>query len=120
MALSCDHPLTMASAKTRADHAFAALDASAWPRYCCGDGAKGRRFYTTGRGFAPEGTEWMLARRPISDPSELAFYRCWATRPVGLPELVRVAGSRWSVEGPNVSFGWTSQPASQGSFYPQP
>jgi SRSO17 transposase len=40
----------------------------------------------------------MLARRSIRDPTDLAFYRCYATRPVGLPELVRVAGSRWSVE----------------------
>jgi hypothetical protein len=27
-----------------------------------------------------------------------AFFRCWMNRPAGLPELVRVAGSRWSVE----------------------
>ena len=29
---------------------------------------------------------------------ELAFYRCYSPNPVGLPELVRVAGARWSVE----------------------
>jgi SRSO17 transposase len=40
----------------------------------------------------------MLARRSISDPTDLAFYRCYATRAVTLPELVQVAGSRWSVE----------------------
>lgn len=40
----------------------------------------------------------MLARRSISDPTDLAFYQCAANRPVGLPELVRVTGSRWSVE----------------------
>jgi hypothetical protein len=34
----------------------------------------------------------------VSDPSELAFYRCYATRAVTLAELVRVAGSRWSIE----------------------
>jgi hypothetical protein len=27
----------------------------------------------------------MLARRSITDPAELAFYRCWTPRPVGLP-----------------------------------
>lgn len=58
-----------------------------------GDGAKGRRFYDWAW-IALEGTRCMLARRSISDPPELAFYRCWATRPAGLPELVRVAGSR--------------------------
>jgi hypothetical protein len=34
----------------------------------------------------------------VSDPSELAFYRCYATGAVTLAELVRVAGSRWSIE----------------------
>jgi hypothetical protein len=62
-AVSCDHPLRPAGAKTRADQVFAALDADAWRRYSCGDGAKDKRFMT-GRG---EG-EWMLARRSISDP----------------------------------------------------
>ncbi|MER6172460.1 hypothetical protein [Streptosporangium sp. NPDC001681] len=97
LAVSCDHPLVLAGVKTRADEAFAALGAEGWQRYSCGEGAKGRRFYDWA--WIPlNGTEWMLARRSIFDPSELAFYRCWATRPVGLPELVRVAGSRWSIE----------------------
>jgi hypothetical protein len=30
--------------------------------------------------------------------SELAFYRCWMPRPTPLATLVRVAGSRWTVE----------------------
>lgn len=40
----------------------------------------------------------MLARRSISYPTDLAFYRCRANRPVGLPALARVAGPRWSAE----------------------
>lgn len=96
-AVSRDHPLALGRIKTRADTAFAALDAAAWQRYSCGDGAKGRRWYDWA--WIPlDETEWVLARRSIRDPSELAFYRCWATRPAGLPELVRVAGARWSVE----------------------
>jgi SRSO17 transposase len=96
-AVSCDHPLVLAGTKTRADAAFAALDRDAWQRYSCGDGAKGRRFYDWAWiQLGP--TQWLLARRWVSDPAELAFYRCWATSPTSLPELVRVAGSRWSVE----------------------
>jgi SRSO17 transposase len=97
LAVSCDHPFRPASAKTRADHAFAALEADAWQRYSCGDGAKGKRFYDWAWIGLGEG-EWMLARRSINDPTDLAFYRCYATRQVSLPELVKVAGSRWSVE----------------------
>jgi SRSO17 transposase len=96
-AVSRDHRLTLAGVKTRADHAFAALDGDAWQRYSCGEGAKGRRWYDWAW-IRLGDQEWMLARRSISDPTDLAFYRCYATRPVSLPELVRVAGSRWSIE----------------------
>lgn len=99
-AVSCDHPITVAGTKTRADVAVAALDRAAWQRYSCGDGAKGHRFYdwawiTLGE-HGPH--DWLLVRRSISDPTELAFYRCWVTGPVALPTLVRVAGARWSIE----------------------
>ncbi|WP_456049255.1 IS701 family transposase [Actinomadura craniellae] len=96
-AVSCDHPITLAGTKTRADHAIAALDSGAWQRYSCGDGAKGRRFYDWAW-IEVADRDRVLARRSISNPGDLAFYRCWATRPAGLPELVRVAGSRWSIE----------------------
>ena len=83
----------LSGTKTRVDHAFAARDAGAWQRYSAGPGAKGERYY----GWAWIGLdgEWLLARRSISAPSEVACYRCWAPRPVGLPELVRVVGARW-------------------------
>jgi SRSO17 transposase len=96
-AVSCDHRLVLAGTTTRADHAFTTLAPAAWQRYSCGDGAKGHRFYDWAW-IALNENEAMLARRSISDPTELAFFRCWMNRPAGLPELVRVAGSRWSVE----------------------
>lgn len=40
---------------------------------------------------------WLLIRRNRST-GELAFYLCWSPRPVPLHTLVRVAGSRWSIE----------------------
>ncbi|MBB4772163.1 SRSO17 transposase [Actinomadura catellatispora] len=95
-AVSCDHPVVLSRTKTRVDHAFAALEDGAWQRYSAGPGAKGQRYYD----WAWIGLDggWLLARRSISAPSEVAYYRCWATGPVALPELVRVAGARWSVE----------------------
>ncbi|WP_425465410.1 IS701 family transposase, partial [Nonomuraea mesophila] len=99
-AVSCDHPITVAGAKTRADRAVAALPASAWQRYSCGQGAKGHRFYdwawiTLGEHGSHD---WLLARRSISDPCEVAYYRCWSAGPAALTALVRVAGARWSIE----------------------
>jgi hypothetical protein len=43
------------------------------------------------------GQHWLLVRRRISD-GELAYYRCWSPGPVTLATLLRVAGTRWSVE----------------------
>ena len=41
---------------------------------------------------------WLLARRSLSDPGELAYYVCCAPADTSLVTLVRVAGRRWRVE----------------------
>ena len=41
---------------------------------------------------------WLLARRSLSDPTELAYYRVFAPADTPLEEAVRAAGSRWSIE----------------------
>ena len=41
---------------------------------------------------------WLLIRRSLSDPSERAYYRAWGPASTPLTTLVRVAGSRWTVE----------------------
>jgi hypothetical protein len=75
----------------------------AWNRYSAGDGAKGRRDYDWAwiavipPADEATGFHWLLIRRRISD-GELAFYRCHAPTRVGLPALVRVAGTRWAIE----------------------
>jgi hypothetical protein len=43
------------------------------------------------------GFHWLLVRRRTTD-GELAYYRCYSPTRVGLPALVRVAGTRWAVE----------------------
>ena len=64
-------------------------------------GAKGPRLYDwawVALTAADEpGHRWLLIRRHPGH-GELAFYRCYSPVPVGLPELVRVAGARWSME----------------------
>jgi SRSO17 transposase len=40
----------------------------------------------------------VLARRSISDPTEISYYLSFGPRGTRLRELVRVAGSRWAVE----------------------
>ena len=87
----------------RADRLTTQVDESGWTRCSAGDGAKGPRVYdwTTvdirplkepGKGY------WLLARRSVSHPGELSYYVCYGPAGTSLEELVRVAGTRWSIE----------------------
>jgi len=41
---------------------------------------------------------WLLIRRKLSDPADLAFFYCHAPGPLSLSILVKVAGKRWPAE----------------------
>jgi transposase len=41
---------------------------------------------------------WLLARRSLSDPAEVAYYRVFAPAGTPLAEAARAAGSRWTIE----------------------
>jgi SRSO17 transposase len=87
----------------RVDQIAATLSSRAWNRRSAGNGAKGLREYDwawvaiTPPDDETAGHHAVLVRRRLSD-GELAFYRCWSPTPVGLPTLVRVAGTRWCIE----------------------
>jgi SRSO17 transposase len=86
-----------------ADEVIAGLAQQAWQRFSVGDGAHGPRLYDWARvqirpvwegGFG----HWLLARRSISDPEEIAYYVCYAPQAATLHTLAYVAGKRWPVE----------------------
>jgi SRSO17 transposase len=88
---------------SRVDQMIAKTRAGAWKRRSCGDGAHGPRWYDwvavpIRRGFGPQRRGWVLARRSVSDPTEIAYYLCYGPRGTRLRTLVRVAGARWQVE----------------------
>jgi SRSO17 transposase len=87
--------------RMRADQVAAGLGEHCWTRYSAGAGAKGPRFYEWAFvALHPDdgpGHRWLLLRRH-PEHGELAYYRCYAPRPVALTELVRVAGTRWRIE----------------------
>jgi len=76
------------------------IPASAWETRSCGDGCKGHRDYAWAWAATASPRHWVLIRRSLSDPSDVAFFYCHApaARPVSLPLLIRVAGKRWPVE----------------------
>jgi SRSO17 transposase len=82
---------------------LADVPAQAWRRLSAGDGAKGPRLYDwaylpcgapSARGFQ----QGLLLRRKIKKPTEFTFYLTLAPLGTTLAELVRVAGTRWTVE----------------------
>lgn len=88
---------------TRVDQIIGKVRAGAWVRMSCGDGAHGPRTYDWARvairrEFGTDRRGWVLARRSISDPTDIAYYVCYGKRGTRLRELVRVAGARWAVE----------------------
>ena len=74
-----------------------------WQRLSAGDGSKGPRLYDWGwlpiRPWSEPGQgHWLLVRRSIADPEDLAYYACFGAAETSLLELVSVAGTRWIIE----------------------
>ena len=74
-----------------------------WHALSAGEGAKGPRLYhwaalslpwTTKEGFE----RWLLFRRNLRHPDELAYYFVYATAGTALAEMAAAAGLRWSIE----------------------
>lgn len=74
-----------------------------WQRLSAGAGSKGPRVYDWARAELfrlpdPGWNHWLLVRRSISDPKDLAYYVCFGPADTSLEDLVRVAGTRWAIE----------------------
>lgn len=94
------------------------LPDEAWIRASAGEGSKGERLYdwacvplASAEVSAEEENEaqassragsragrWLLVRRQIDDPRELAYYLCYGHWQTQVAELIRIAGSRWRIE----------------------
>lgn len=79
------------------------LPAAAWHRIAIGAGSKGPRVSDWACGRLPDVTEegwarWLLVRRSVADPQELAFSRAFGPTETTIAELARVAGTRWVIE----------------------
>jgi SRSO17 transposase len=75
----------------------------AWARVSAGTGSKGERLYDWACLSLPEpdtqeAERWLLLRRNIDDPAELAYYLAYGPKGTPAEELIRVAGRRWAIE----------------------
>lgn len=77
------------------------VPADGWHRLSAGDGSKGPRLYDWAHlplRDAPEGWDkGLLIRRRLAD-GDLTFYFTFAPSGTALKDLVRVAGTRWTIE----------------------
>jgi SRSO17 transposase len=87
----------------RVNTVLAALPADGWTRLSAGDGTKGPRWYDwrwlpLAEPQEPGWRRWLLVRRSVSAPQELQAYVVFALQQAALTEVVRVAGTRWTIE----------------------
>ncbi len=106
-AVARSHPLWAtvdgAPQQVRAEALVAALPTDVWQRLAVGAGSKGPRVYDwawvrlpflTAAGWA----QWLLIRRSVTQPDEVAYYRAFGPTETPVAELARVAGTRWTIE----------------------
>jgi SRSO17 transposase len=87
----------------RVKRILAALSEDGWTRLSAGDGAKGPRWYDwrwlpLADPMDPDWRRGLLVRRSVTDPTDLTAYVVFAPQEAVLAEVVRVAGTRWTIE----------------------
>jgi len=98
-----DQAVCVGLRQVRVKALLAEVPADAWRRLSCGDGAKGPRLYdwavTPVNCPEPESYgRWLLIRRSLAEPAEVAYFLCGGPPATTLRDLVRVAGKRWAIE----------------------
>ena len=94
-----------APAATTVDKVAGAWPPTQWERLTVADGEKGPITYDWARQQVvesheglPAETVWLLARRSLKDPSDLAYYLSNAPVETPLRTLAQVATTRWTIE----------------------
>jgi SRSO17 transposase len=80
-----------------------ALRARDWQRLSQSQGTKGERLFDWARlpvvhGGTVDGRHWLVVRRCLDAPHELAYYLVWAPAETPLPTMVQAIGGRWHIE----------------------
>jgi SRSO17 transposase len=101
LGVPCSFRIRLPSGTTvRADATLQILTAGAWQTASCGPGSKGDRRYAWAWLATTSSRHFLLIRRSLSKPSELAYFYCYVPehRPATLGALVTVTGRRWTIE----------------------
>jgi SRSO17 transposase len=103
LAVARSHPVWQDGVQVRVEALVEGIPEAGWQRIDVGAGSKGPRRYDWAWGRLPYETDegwaqWLLIRRSLSQPEELAFYRAFGREAATLEELAHVAGRRWTIE----------------------
>jgi SRSO17 transposase len=103
LAVACSHPVWDGGVQVRVNALVAQISETGWQRIDVGTGSKGPRLYDWACARLPYWTEagwaqWLLIRRSVSQPQDLAFYRAFGREGTTVVDLARVAGTRWVIE----------------------
>jgi SRSO17 transposase len=102
LAVTAQYRIWTGAAREWAATVVKRLPPTAWRRCRAGWGSKGARLYEWSRLVVRKGTarrrRWLLARRSLRDPADVAYYIVSGPPRTPLPEMARVAGARWAIE----------------------
>jgi SRSO17 transposase len=103
LAVPSTHGIWTRGHQRTVERLVADLPADAWARLSAGEGSQGPRWYDWACLALPYAgaagrAHWLLARRSVSDPTKLAYYRVYGPVDTPVIEMVRVAGRRWTIE----------------------
>jgi SRSO17 transposase len=103
LAVARSHPVWRDGGQVRVEALVDDIPEDGWRRIEVGAGSKGPRIYDWAGARLPYRTadgwaQWLLIRRSVAKPDEVAFYRAFGWPETTLPDLARVAGTRWRIE----------------------
>jgi SRSO17 transposase len=103
LAVACTHLIWTAGSQEEVQSVAATLAEDAWTRLSAGMGSQGPRWYDWACLRLPYEARsgmahWLLIRRDLNDPTELAYFRVYAPAETPVQEMVQVAGMRWAIE----------------------
>ncbi len=80
-----------------------ALRVRDWQRLSQSLGTKGERLFDWARlpvmhAGTVDGRHWLLVRRCLDDPDELAYFLVWAPPDTPLSTMVQASGAHWHIE----------------------
>jgi SRSO17 transposase len=100
LTVQTSHGPLLADVATIAQQALRSRD---WHQLSASMGTKSERCFDWARlpvlhAGVHDGRSWLLVRRPLNDPTQLAFILVWASPDTDLASMVQAYGARWHVE----------------------